>query len=683
MPLQAFSPLRGAERLPLVGLVGVLIFPLLVGVVLAAGVSSPQQNLNRITAAVVNNDQPVTIDGQTVPLGRELAAGLIGGAGGRGAPGDPVGTAASTTTTTTVADAATATDTGSTTTTTTTTSTTSTTTTTLVVTTTSSTSTTTPEQAEEAAKQNFTWILTNSDDAAAGLLDGSYDAVLTIPQSFSADASSISGAAVDAQAATVTVEMSPSAAAIDQALAQAVVNVAVTKLNETITSNYLSNVFEGFDTLNSSVAQLSDGADQLAEGTASLSSGADELVTGADQLAAGLVTLSQGAQTLADGVAELQQSVQSLPSQTQQLADGSAQVAAALDQASADLNQATQEAAAVVDTICQVPGAICDRATGLLQQLEGAAGELASLASGAGQVASGNEQLAESMPSLVDGVDSSATGANQVADGAATSEAGGASVAEGAANVASGAAQANDGAQQLAQGLQELLAQVPSYTPEDIATLSAVVVTPVSAVFPPVAEGTQSVPVIAAFALWLGALAMVIGLAVVAPSTLLTARSSTSLALRAAAPVAIIGAVQGVGVALVLLPFVDLQEAAIVYLAVAAAVGIAFAVINAGLVAIFGGFGRLVAALAATLLLAVGISSTAPQGLETLAALMPTAPGLALLRSGVGAGAGWTPFVGLALWAAIGVVLLIIGTSMRRSGRRLLSESVEPDEPDA
>ena len=36
--------------------------------------------LGRVQAAIVNDDQPVTLNGQTVPLGRQLTAGLVEGA---------------------------------------------------------------------------------------------------------------------------------------------------------------------------------------------------------------------------------------------------------------------------------------------------------------------------------------------------------------------------------------------------------------------------------------------------------------------------------------------------------------------------------------------------------------------------------------------------------------------------
>ncbi len=67
-----------------------------------------------MTAAIVNLDEPVTIDGQMTPLGRQLAAGLVEGS--------------------------------------------------------------------DDLDSNLTWVISNKDDAADGLADGSYQAVITIPR---------------------------------------------------------------------------------------------------------------------------------------------------------------------------------------------------------------------------------------------------------------------------------------------------------------------------------------------------------------------------------------------------------------------------------------------------------------------------------------------------------------------
>ena len=62
-------------------LIGVLLLPAILGGVLVAALQDPTQRLDTMTAAIVNDDKPVTVNGQLAPLGRQLSAGLVDGTG--------------------------------------------------------------------------------------------------------------------------------------------------------------------------------------------------------------------------------------------------------------------------------------------------------------------------------------------------------------------------------------------------------------------------------------------------------------------------------------------------------------------------------------------------------------------------------------------------------------------------
>ncbi|MBP6685988.1 MAG: YhgE/Pip domain-containing protein, partial [Leucobacter sp.] len=125
----ALTPLRG-KRISWTTLLGLLLVPLTVAGLFLWGLWSPSDRLDTVTAAVVNEDEPIELDGQLVPLGRVLAAELISGGDTGGAGDEP--------------------------------------------------------------RQNFSWVLTDSEDAAAGLADGRFATSITIPKSFSAAATSLS-----------------------------------------------------------------------------------------------------------------------------------------------------------------------------------------------------------------------------------------------------------------------------------------------------------------------------------------------------------------------------------------------------------------------------------------------------------------------------------------------------------
>ncbi|WP_165372668.1 hypothetical protein [Pengzhenrongella frigida] len=615
---------RREERLGGLAVLGLLAVPLLVGVLLAWGLSAPVKHLDRVTAAVVNNDTPVTINGQTVPVGRELAAGLVGGEAGAGAPGDPGSDATAGPTST---------------------------------------------------GPNVTWVLTNDADAAAGLAAGTYAAVVTIPSSFSASATSISGPAASAVKATVEVTTTPATAFLDPALTQLAVQAAVATLNSNLTERYLSNVYQGFNQLSSSIAQAADGAAQLASGASSLAEGADQLAVGADELSAGLDSLQNGASSLAAGLTQLDASVQGrLPEQAAQLATGAAQVASALDARAAALSSVTQELAEVVAAVCEQPGPLCDRATISLARLQTAYADVAALASGADAVAAGNGRLAARMPGLVDGLDSASSGAAELADGAASLASGGAAVAEGADGVASGAESVDQGAASLSSGLGQAVAQIPTYSSTDITTLSSVVAQPVDAAVGLPATGTQSVPLFAVIALWVGGIVIALAHRALPSSRLLTAESSPSLAWRSAWPVAAIGAGQGVLVAVALVGFLDAGSRSLGSLVTACvAIGVVFALVNEGLAALLGGTGRMLAVVVAVIALVVGTASTAPAAFESAAGLLPTGPARDLLLAVIGVGSAGPALIALTLWGVVGAVLVLLDVARRRTGVALVA----------
>ena len=79
-PLARLGFARTNGRVTWLSIVGIILVPLVIAGILIWSLWNPQDRLDTVNAAIVNNDAPVTIDGQIVPLGRQLSAGLVGGA---------------------------------------------------------------------------------------------------------------------------------------------------------------------------------------------------------------------------------------------------------------------------------------------------------------------------------------------------------------------------------------------------------------------------------------------------------------------------------------------------------------------------------------------------------------------------------------------------------------------------
>lgn len=631
---------RASSRTPVTWLtiVGAILLPVLLGGVLVASLYNPVERLDSMSAAIVNEDEPVTLDGQTVPLGRQLTAGLVEGS--------------------------------------------------------------------DTVPSNLDWSITNADDAAAGLADGTYSAVVTIPQNFSAAATSTAPGSTP-ERATIEVATPPDSKVVDDAISAQVTQAAASIMGQSLSEVYLENVFLGFTTLGDQLGtaadgatQLADGARQAADGAAQLPSGASALGTGASQLSAGAGQLATGLDTIAGGLG--------------QSATGAGQLATGLDSAAAsvaspELNQGAQATAqytgqsmtdltALGATVAQM-GAACQSALvpdpTLCPLVAQAAGQLQTLGTSvgtadyiAGQTAAGVGQLTSqtsaglteaanqtrtlqsALAQLTAGAGQSATGARDLGSGAAQLSAGAGQLADGSQSLADGVATLATGTSDLASGLHTAVDQVPTYTDAEATSLANVVADPVTAegvgtnLF-----GASAIPLLATIALWFGGLGTFVALRAVTARTLASRRPSALLALRGLAPAAIIGAIQGLLVAGVvqLAASYDWADWSL-FAAVSIAAGIAFAAVNQALVAVFGGAGRWIAAGVGVLAVATGVVSTVPGVLASLAGLMPTAPVyqgmLAALTAAGGLGAS---LAGLAIWSILAFLATTLAVTRRRT----------------
>lgn len=634
---------RARSRRPITWLtiVGVVLLPVLIGGILVSALYNPVERLDSMSAAIVNEDEPVTLDGQLVPLGRQLTAGLVEGS--------------------------------------------------------------------DDLASNLDWTISNAEDAEEGLADGTYQAIVTIPSNFSAAATSTAPGSTPKQA-TIEVTTPPDAKIVDDAITAQVTSAAASIMGRQLSEVYLENVFLGFTTLGDQLGEAADGAGELADG-------ATQAASGAKSLAEGVPLLSNGASSLASGAQELSTGLGTISAKTSEAAAGANQLAAGVNAGAdqlvatgivpAQLTQAAAGSAAAATGVSDAIDALvadCDAtltpdlcADLLVVQEQAAGAELAAggtsiglsqLATEAPQalatqfrtIGSSVGTLAGGLGQLAGGIGQSAAGADALASGARELAGGVAQVGTGATTLADGISTLADGTGTLADGLDEASTSIPSYTDTEATSLATVVAEPVTAegndtnLF-----GASAVPLLAALALWFGGLGSFIALQA-APRRALTSRApSVLLALRAFAPAAALGAVQGLLVAGVVQLAASYEWSAWSSFALMSVIaGVAFAAVNQALVAAFGGAGRWFAALVGVLAVATGVVSTVPGVLSGLAGLMPTMPAytgmLAALTDSTGFGAG---VAGLLIWSAIALIVTTVAVARRRvvRTRELLTAS--------
>lgn len=337
---------------------------------------------------------------------------------------------------------------------------------------------------------------------------------------------------------------------------------------------------DGVREVGKGVDGLRDGASELGSGLGSLADGARQSATGASSLADGIAGYTGGVDQLAAGLARLNAGVQGTPSApglgalaegtdgVSQLADGVLAQLAAIAPAigAAPLPPEVQETFAGALGTAQV---LADTASTVANQagpaISGVSAGVAESAAGAGALAdssaglrAGSRDLATGLTALADGTSASQGGAVALADGAGQ-------LAEGGRELADGVSALADGADELAGGLQEGAAQVPASDDTLGSAVTEPVVLETVRANPLDGIGGLVVAVLGPVGLWLGALALVLALP----------------ARRAALTGAPVGAGRLLRRRLVLLGSLALGQAVIVTLLAATVAGVSWALVPA------------------------------------------------------------------------------------------------------
>ncbi len=359
------------------------------------------------------------------------------------------------------------------------------------------------------------WRLTDAQDAADGVADGTYYFAVTIPEDFSADIASAGGdAPTDARievtyndansflattlgrTAMTQVQAAVSSTIGEQAVDRVLVGLGSARdgfataadgaLTLRAASGDLSSgahqVADGAVTAADGAARLADGSGTLADGTDTLASGAGQLADGAAGLSSGAGRTASGAATLADGAGRLRDGAAQAAASSQQLAAGATQVSGGVDTLAASAQSMAAAAqsltgdlgtlGAALTTVAQQNAAAGDLATaGAIQQAltdlqesvtaldlpdaaaqEQSAQDLATLVQGAHDLRDGAAQLSTGLGTLAGSSGELATGASQLASATSQVAAGAQQVSGASSALSAGATQLQTGSHTLADG---------------------------------------------------------------------------------------------------------------------------------------------------------------------------------------------------------------------------------------
>ncbi|MGN0291483.1 MAG: YhgE/Pip domain-containing protein, partial [Lachnospiraceae bacterium] len=199
------------------------------------------------------------------------------------------------------------------------------------------------ENLEENNSLGFHFV--DEDEAAEGLAKGDYYMVITIPEDFSKNVTTLTEDKTKKM--QLYYETNPGQNYIASKMSETAIKEIQANIREKITTQYTETMFEQLGTIGDGFVEAADGALQITDGT-------DQLLDGNQQIGDGLNTLAEGTLTLKKGGAELQAGLDTYTKGVGTLEQG----AATLDSKSNELNQGVESVSEGITSLKGGSGAI-------------------------------------------------------------------------------------------------------------------------------------------------------------------------------------------------------------------------------------------------------------------------------------------------------------------------------------
>ena len=228
------------------------------------------------------------------------------------------------------------------------------------------------------------WEIVSKKKADYGLHHRQYYAVITIPQNFSQNATTVMDK--NPKQMKLQYETNGSLNYIGQVMTEIGTSRLNTSIRSQVTQAYAKAMFKELGVVGKGMTKAADGAHQLSDGIMTLNDGVNQYVAGVYQVN--------------NGVQQMKVAVTPLASGAQQLAAGSSQLAAGIQQYTGGVGQLANGLGLLQANSGQLSGGAGKLAAGL-NTLNGRSGELQS---GAGQLAAGNTELSNQVNSMLPGL---------------------------------------------------------------------------------------------------------------------------------------------------------------------------------------------------------------------------------------------------------------------------------------
>ncbi|QYU57899.1 YhgE/Pip domain-containing protein [Weissella confusa] len=224
-------------------------------------------------------------------------------------------------------------------------------------------------------------------EAKAGLKDGKYYTVITIPSDFSKDATTLLDK--DPKQMKLDYETSSGHSFIAGKLSESGAKEISQQISKQVTKTYAKTIFGEMKKVGKGMNTAADANKQLADGTTQIKSGSDQLTSGLQTLSASTLQFNDGAQTLTQGLS--------------QYVDGVAQADAGSQRLTAGLGQLNGQVPALVSGVGQLSNGSNQVTAGLGQlnsQVPALSGGVQQYTAGVSQATTGSEQITNGVDQL-------------------------------------------------------------------------------------------------------------------------------------------------------------------------------------------------------------------------------------------------------------------------------------------
>lgn len=283
------------------------------------------------------------------------------------------------------------------------------------------------DQLVENLKKNelLDWQFVSQKQAEQGMKDKKYYMVVTLPENFSKNASTLLDK--NPKKMNITYETNGSLNYIGEVIGETAAKQLQSEVSANVTKAYAESIFAQIEKVGDGFTQAADGSKKLQEGSTKLndgnktitenlqklatstitfSDGANKLEVGLDQYTDGVTQLNDGATKLNDGIGQLASNVGPLQAGVGQLSDGSQTLANGVGEYTAGVSQLTDGS----NQLVAKNGELTDGAKQLndgLNELNSKVQELPEqskqLNDGAAQVKAGTDQLQSGITQVKEG----------------------------------------------------------------------------------------------------------------------------------------------------------------------------------------------------------------------------------------------------------------------------------------